>query len=157
MKFKKIQTYVDAIKWNGDNLQEILELANSGEYRQNSIDKSITVFVIKGWIKVNLNDWFVKELSNDYLALPESTFFNQYETVVIVDAEPIADTLPLFEMGTEEAVIDVPVVEEVAPVEQLEPVIEPIVEETVTEPVQVVPEVLESAPVENITTEGESI
>lgn len=83
-KFIKRPILIEAVKWNGDNLNEILLLTESEGVIRRSLshkDKVITIRTLEGNMEANLGDWIIKGVKGELYPCKPDIFEATYKKV----------------------------------------------------------------------------
>lgn len=93
MKYRKKPIVVDAISWNGNNLQEVMDFVNSEfKYVENvsyctqkfNYDYEENVLIIntlEGSMVVHIGDYIIKGIAGEYYPCKKKIFEETYEVV----------------------------------------------------------------------------
>ena len=77
-KFRKKPVIVDAVQWNGKNIDEILSFASSSTYR----DSNIYIQTLEGEMLANQSDWIIKGVNGEFYPCKSDIFEKTYDPVV---------------------------------------------------------------------------
>ena len=82
-KYRKKLNEVEAIQWTGrDNYSEIVTFTGLDEDRIRLVENSLTIYCVNyQTIKVELNDYIVKDNHGDFYCLKEDLFLETYEQI----------------------------------------------------------------------------
>ena len=82
-KFKKKPVIVEAIQWNGDNLDEVDKFIGNPHdwfYNKNS-RKVLTIRTFEGYTDADLHDWIIKGTAGEFYPCKPDIFKEIYESV----------------------------------------------------------------------------
>jgi hypothetical protein len=80
MKYRKKPVVIDAILWNGDNLDEMKSLGGSRELRIGP-KKSIFIHTMEGIMEGNVGDFIIKGVKGELYPCKPDIFDETYEKV----------------------------------------------------------------------------
>ena len=88
MKYKKKPDVVEAIHWDGGNLQEVMAFVGAvnrdkirSYYHAEDLEYEITLNTHEGWETVDVGDWIVKDGQGEFYPCKPWVFEKQYEPV----------------------------------------------------------------------------
>ena len=85
MKFRKKPVVIDAVKWTGNNHEEIQEFIRSGHggYHWSSIhpDAKLIIHTLEGELLAEISDWIIKGVKNEFYPCKPDIFAATYEPV----------------------------------------------------------------------------
>ena len=82
-KFRKKPIVIEAIQWDGCNLQEVMEgfPLISLKIGKNHYPQNISIETLEGKVRVSIGDWIVKGVSGEFYPVKPSIFKLTYEEV----------------------------------------------------------------------------
>ena len=89
-KFRKKPVVIEAIRWNGDNLKEIIGLIGLHdsvkswawyEYEFLVKEYGLKIFTLEGTMDANIGDWIIKGVNNEPYPCKPDIFEKTYEEV----------------------------------------------------------------------------
>ncbi len=80
MKFRKKPVVIEAIKYTGDNKQEIMDFAGT-TVSTNTCYDHLTIFTLEGDHKANVGDWIIKGVKGEFYPCKPDIFEQTYEKV----------------------------------------------------------------------------
>lgn len=81
MKFKKKPVVIEAIKFNGDNGEEIEQWTNCAARRLATYTPLMIISTLEGDHTANVGDWIIKGIAGEFYPCKPDIFFATYETV----------------------------------------------------------------------------
>lgn len=93
MKYRKKPVIIEAIKWDGNNLKEIMKFLNSEfKYDENSsyytnkfiydhTKNSLSITTLEGIMKASIGDYIIKGIAGEYYPCKKKIFEETYEAV----------------------------------------------------------------------------
>lgn len=83
MKFRKKPVIIEAVKWNGNNINEILLLAkDSGrEVQEEVFGDKLLIPTLEGTHEADLGDWIIKGVKGEMYPCKPDIFEMTYEPV----------------------------------------------------------------------------
>lgn len=80
MKFRKKPVVIDAVKWDGSNLQEVLDFM---QWRHASHDKhtGLIIHTLEGNHSASVGDYIIKGVAGEYYPCKPDIFKMTYEPV----------------------------------------------------------------------------
>lgn len=91
MKFRKKPVVIDAVRWNGDNLKEVIDLiglhssAHKWSWEEyESVVKSdgLKIFTLEGTMLANIGDWIIMGVNGGAYPCKPDIFEKTYEQVL---------------------------------------------------------------------------
>lgn len=81
-KYRKKPVVIEAIRWTGDNFDELMSLVTELEepFRE-SIDGKLKVFTMEGVMIANPSDWIIKGIKGEFYPCKPDIFKDTYEEV----------------------------------------------------------------------------
>ena len=93
MKFRKKPVVIEAIRWTGDNLKEIIAFTGFtglhpsaekwtwGEYEQVVAYDGLKIFTLEGKMNADVGDWIIKGVKGEHYPCKNDIFEATYERV----------------------------------------------------------------------------
>jgi hypothetical protein len=86
MKYRKKPVIIEAIKFTGENWEEIHKFLPSsfsgGEVRGGSLEKSyMLIYTLEGTMKAEIDDWIIKGIQGEFYPCKPDIFESTYEPV----------------------------------------------------------------------------
>lgn len=81
MRFRKKPVVIDAVRWTGENLQKILELAHGCERVVSLGENGLTIQTLEGDHIANVGDWIIKGVNGELYPCKPDIFKKTYEVV----------------------------------------------------------------------------
>ena len=90
MKFRKKPVVIEAIQWNGNNLNEVLNFTGRHEsvkdWHFSQIeklvsDKGLKIFTLEGSLNASIGDWIIRGISGEFYLCKPDIFEATYEPV----------------------------------------------------------------------------
>lgn len=79
MKYRKKPVVIDAVQWNGSNLQEIATLGGAREYEQDFLSDDLIIHTFEGDVKATKGDWIIKGVKGELYPCKPDIFEATYE------------------------------------------------------------------------------
>lgn len=79
MKFKKKPVVIDAIRWTGDNLQEVLDFTKEGNVGAVPGTKELLIDTLEGMMTCPVGHWIIKGVKNEFYPCDPQIFEMSYE------------------------------------------------------------------------------
>ena len=90
MKFRKKPVVIEAVKWTGENADEILDFGNSGpaplwgaDFCINREGKQVEIFTLEGTMCANIGDWIIRGVAGEFYPCKPDIFERTYEQAEI--------------------------------------------------------------------------
>ena len=85
MKYKKIPIVVEAVQWNGDNLQEVVDFGD-GQIQSDwgphcRRDDGVKILTLEGLLYVAVGDFIIKGVHGEFYSRKPDIFAETYEEV----------------------------------------------------------------------------
>lgn len=89
-KYRKKPVVIEAVKWNGDNLKEIIDFtglhpsANKWtweEYEQVVKQDGLKIFTLEGKMNADIGDWIIRGVNGEFYPCKPDIFEKTYESV----------------------------------------------------------------------------
>ncbi|MFB5623347.1 MAG: hypothetical protein ACE5RP_00300 [Nitrosopumilus sp.] len=84
-KFKKKPVVIEAIQWNGNNNEEVVDFIGwdnlNAEFKENESDVNFSISTLKGDMKVSMGDWVIKGIKGEFYTCKPEIFEETYELV----------------------------------------------------------------------------
>jgi hypothetical protein len=80
MKFRKKPVVVQAVQWNGNNLDELRAFVPE-EFRHNKINQPMGIVTLEGVMTVSDGDWIIKGVRGEFYPCKPDIFKETYEAV----------------------------------------------------------------------------
>lgn len=81
MKFRKKPVVIDAVQWQGDNLQDVASLGGARAYEQDFLGDDLIINTLEGDMKANKGDWIIKGVKGELYPCKPDIFEQTYEPV----------------------------------------------------------------------------
>ena len=81
MKFRKKPVVIDAVQWNGANLDDVAKLGGAREYEQDFVGDGLIIKTLEGDMKANKNDWIIKGVKGELYPCKPDIFEATYDKV----------------------------------------------------------------------------
>jgi hypothetical protein len=90
MKFRKKPVVIEAIKWNGENLREIIDFTGLhpsaekwtwDEYAEVVSKEGLKIFTIEGPLMASIGDWIIQGVKGEFYPCKPDIFEATYEPV----------------------------------------------------------------------------
>lgn len=81
MKFRKKPVVIEAVQWNGDNLQEVGKLGGAREYEQDFMSDDLIIHTLEGDMKAGKTDWIIKGVKGELYPCKNDIFIETYEKI----------------------------------------------------------------------------
>jgi len=65
MLYRKKPVVIDAVQWNGSNLEEIAKLGGAREYEQDFLGDDLIIHTLEGDMKAYKGDWIIKGVKGE--------------------------------------------------------------------------------------------
>ena len=79
MKYRKKPVVIDAIQWNGSNLEEIATLGGAREYEQDFLGDDLVIHTLEGDMTARKGDWIIKGVKGELYPCKPDIFEATYE------------------------------------------------------------------------------
>lgn len=79
-KFRKKPVEIEAVQWNGDNLNEVADLTADAD-NIHIAGTLITIRTLEGVMTCSLGDWIVKGVKGEFYPVKPDIFIETYEPV----------------------------------------------------------------------------
>jgi len=79
MKFRRKPAVIEAIQWNGENIKEILEFADSSFIDKDSY--TLKIETLEGTWTADRGDWIIKGINGEFYPCKPDIFDKTYETL----------------------------------------------------------------------------
>jgi hypothetical protein len=81
MKFRKIPIVIEAVKWNGSNLDEVALLGGAREYENELFSDDVIIRTLEGDMTVTKGDWIIRGIKGELYPCKPDIFNETYEAV----------------------------------------------------------------------------
>jgi hypothetical protein len=95
MKFRKKPVVIDAIQWDGNNLEDVIEFTNGRRPRSNDphigrhweeyeslvAREGLKIFTLEGPLMATIGDWIIKGVKGEFYPCKPDIFAATYEAV----------------------------------------------------------------------------
>jgi len=95
MKFRRKPAVIEAVQWNGENIKEILEFADSSFIDKDSY--TLKIKTLEGTWTAERGDWIMKDINDEFYPCKPDIFDETYETLGY--ASGTSDFTELMKMG----------------------------------------------------------
>lgn len=79
MKYRKKPIVIDAVQWNGSNLEEVASLGGASEYQQEFLSDDLSIVTLEGTMTANKGDWIIKGVKGELYPCKADIFEASYE------------------------------------------------------------------------------
>lgn len=80
-KFKKKPVIVEAIQYDGKNINEIIEFTKTEEIEEDFIDSELVIKTLEGNMHATAGDWIIKGVEGEFYHCKPNIFEKTYEEV----------------------------------------------------------------------------
>lgn len=80
MKFRKKPVVIDAIQWNGTNLQDVTSLGAAREYEQDFLGDDLVIKTLEGDMTARKGDWIIRGVKGELYPCKPDIFDATYES-----------------------------------------------------------------------------
>lgn len=83
MKYRKKPIVIEAVQWNGDNLEECLNFMSDNGFHSygHNHNKEIMIKTLEGNMVASVNDYIIKGVSGEFYPCKPDIFEKTYEEV----------------------------------------------------------------------------
>lgn len=81
MQFRKKPVVIEAVRWTGDNYEEVKAFLGRDFECQHTCHQSISVRTLEGSLHGNLGDWFIRGVKGEHYPCKPDIFAATYEPV----------------------------------------------------------------------------
>ena len=81
MKYRKKPVVIDAVQWNGSNLQDVASLGGAREYEQDFLGDDLVIKTLEGDMTANKGDWIIKGVKGELYPCKPDIFALTYEAI----------------------------------------------------------------------------
>lgn len=82
MKYRKKPIIIEAVQWNGSNLQEVAALGGASEYQQDFLGDDLVIVTLEGEMTAGKGDWVIKGIKGELYPCKPDIFEATYEPVI---------------------------------------------------------------------------
>lgn len=75
--YRKRPVVIEAVQFDGDNFEEVLELL--GEIVINTGDNTLSISTLEGDMRANIGDWIIKGVASEGYPCRNDVFLRTYE------------------------------------------------------------------------------
>lgn len=86
MRFRKKPVVIHAVKWDGENVDDILSHGNSGprpswgdDFKVNTRTKEVEILTLEGTMKASVGDWIIRGVKGEFYPCKPDIFEATYE------------------------------------------------------------------------------
>lgn len=85
MKFKKKPIVIDAVRWNGHNVEEVgrFMYGEADINLDNPLEPDLLIHTIEGIMRANPGDWIIKGIAGEFYPCKTDIFEATYERVEV--------------------------------------------------------------------------
>lgn len=80
-KYRKKPIVIDAIQWNGGNIEEVVGFLQDAHYEMRFEWDYILIKTLEGDMKAEEGDWIIKGIKNEFYPCKNDIFEKSYELV----------------------------------------------------------------------------
>ena len=87
-KFRKKPVVIEAVKWDGQNINEILDFGDSGpfplwgdDYKIDRDQGSVLILTAEGTMRADTGDWIIRGIKGEFYPCKPDIFAVTYEKV----------------------------------------------------------------------------
>ena len=84
-KYRTKPCEIEAVQWNGDNLDEIIQFANKKnlmvKFKQNAKAPELKIKTLEGDMEASVNDYIIRGLRGEYYPCKPDVFEKKYELI----------------------------------------------------------------------------
>jgi hypothetical protein len=81
-KFRKKPVVIEAVKWTGDNWDEIEKFSPYGiKYNYPATRRSLSITTLEGEMTAECGDWIIKGIKGEFYPIKNDIFLETYEKV----------------------------------------------------------------------------
>ena len=81
MKFRKKPVVIEAVQWDGSNLQDVGKLGGAREYEQDFLGDDLIIHTLEGNMTANKGDWIIRGINGELYPCKPDIFEKTYEKV----------------------------------------------------------------------------
>jgi hypothetical protein len=81
MKFRKKPVVIDAVQYQGKNMQEIIDFVGKDNLVAVEIVGCLGIATLEGVMKASIGDWIIKGVNNEFYPCKPDIFVKTYEVV----------------------------------------------------------------------------
>lgn len=81
MKYRKKPIVIDAVQWNGKNLEDVAMLGGAREYEQDFLGTDLLIRTLEGDMTATKGDWIIKGINGELYPCKPDIFEKTYEPV----------------------------------------------------------------------------
>lgn len=81
MKFRKKPVVIDAVQWDGGNLQDVASLGAARAYEQEFLSDDLVIETLEGKMTARKGDWIIKGVVGELYPCKPDVFEKTYEPV----------------------------------------------------------------------------
>lgn len=81
MKYRKLPVVIDAVQWNGKNLEDIAALGGARQYEQDFLGDDLIIITLEGNMTATKGDWIIKGVNGELYPCNPDIFAKTYEIV----------------------------------------------------------------------------
>ena len=84
-KYRTKPCEIEAVQWNGDNLDEIIQFADKKnlmvKFKQNAKAPELKIKTLEGDMEASVNDYIIRGLRGEYYPCKPDVFEKKYELI----------------------------------------------------------------------------
>lgn len=84
-KYRTKPCEIEAVQWNGDNLDEIIQFADKKnlmvKFKQNAKAPELKIKTLEGNMEASVNDYIIRGLRGEYYPCKPDVFEKKYELI----------------------------------------------------------------------------
>lgn len=85
-RFRKRPVVVEAVRWEGNNISEVLDFRNTGpeplwgdDFKINQIDAQVLIVTLEGVMAADRGDWIIRGIKGEFYPCKPDIFEATYE------------------------------------------------------------------------------
>lgn len=81
MKYRKKPIVIEAVRWTGKNLEEVIRFLDVPQLTNDFLEHYIEIETLEGTMRANLGDWIIKGVKGEFYPCKPDIFKQTYEPV----------------------------------------------------------------------------
>jgi len=85
-KYRKKPGIIEAVQWNGNNVDEVLKFGDTGpqplwgdDFKIHRANQQVEILTLEGVMKANVGDWIIRDVEGEFYPCKPSIFAATYE------------------------------------------------------------------------------
>lgn len=78
-KFRKKPVVIEAVRWTGENLSEVVKFMGAGQYQQDFVSNDLVIPTLEGEMKASPGDWIIRGVKGELYPCKPDIFEMTYE------------------------------------------------------------------------------